>query len=90
MTDTEFQKPFDGAISDYYRNDAPKPVRKAIDKAHKDDILDPSYPHTAEMETDAYRDQIYDLQIALMRMQLWAQKSGARVAVVFEGRDAAG
>jgi polyphosphate kinase 2 (PPK2 family) len=30
------------------------------------------------------------LQIELVKMQSWVKKSGARVAVVFEGRDAAG
>jgi hypothetical protein len=31
--------PFDGAISRYFREGAPKEVRKAIEKAGKDDIL---------------------------------------------------
>jgi polyphosphate kinase 2 len=30
------------------------------------------------------------LQIELVKMQAWAKRSGARVAIVFEGRDAAG
>ena len=42
------------------------------------------------MDEDDYEDQIADLQIELMRMQTWVQDTGARVAVVFEGRDAAG
>ena len=31
--------PFDGAISRYFREGAPKAVRKAIEAADKDDIL---------------------------------------------------
>ena len=34
--------------------------------------------------------QMADLQIELVRLQRWVQDSGARVAIVFEGRDAAG
>ncbi len=36
--------PFDGAISRYFREGAPAAVRKAIEKAGKDDILTASYP----------------------------------------------
>ncbi len=90
MTEPGFDKPFDGAISAFYKDDAPKAIRKAIKEGDKDDILEPDYPYRTEMDRDGYEDQMRDLQIALMRMQLWVQQSGARVAVVFEGRDAAG
>ena len=41
--------PFDGAISRYFREGAPKAVRTAIEKADKDDILNPDYPYREEM-----------------------------------------
>jgi len=88
--DDAFTKPFDAAISRYFEKDAPKSVRKAIEKAEKNQILDKDYPYPDEMETDGYETQMKVLQIALMRTQIWAQETGARVAVVFEGRDAAG
>ena len=86
----KFDKPFDGAISRFLKDDAPKSVRKAIETGDKDDILSDSYPHDREMERDAYEDEMADLQVELVKMQTWAKATGARVAVVFEGRDAAG
>mgnify|MGYP003351183539 CR=1 FL=1 len=37
-----------------------------------------------------YEDELYRLQTELVQMQEWVRATGARVAVVFEGRDAAG
>lgn len=39
---------------------------------------------------DLYEDELKKLQAKLVDMQAWVQKSGARVVVIFEGRDAAG
>lgn len=82
--------PFDGAISKFYKTDAPKHIRDAIADADKDDILDASYPYTEGMSRKAYEKQMATLQIELVKMQAWAKSTGARVAMVFEGRDAAG
>ena len=38
----------------------------------------------------AYENELYRLQAELVKMQNWARASGARIVVVFEGRDAAG
>src|SRR6267154_4515395 len=38
----------------------------------------------------AYEKDLYRLQAELVKMQNWARASGARIVVVFEGRDAAG
>ena len=38
----------------------------------------------------AYEDELYRLQAELVKMQNWARASGARIVVIFEGRDAAG
>ncbi|MHA3913628.1 polyphosphate kinase 2 [Halovulum sp. GXIMD14793] len=86
----EFPKPFDGAISRFFEESAPKTIRRAIEKADKNDILDPGYPYREEMATKDYEKQMAALQIELVRAQSWARATGARVAVVFEGRDAAG
>src|ERR1700728_109890 len=37
-----------------------------------------------------YTAELYRLQAELVKMQNWARASGARIVVVFEGRDAAG
>ena len=82
--------PFDGAISDYYRNDAPDAVRHAIKDAKKDRILNPLYPYPERMDKGDFEDQLADLQIELVKLQAWAKDSQARIAIVFEGRDASG
>lgn len=82
--------PFDGAISKFFEDDAPKSVRTAIEDAGKDDILDDSYPYDEEMKGKTYDKEMEDLQIELVKMQSWVKSTGKRVVVVFEGRDAAG
>ena len=37
-----------------------------------------------------YEDELFRLQAELVEMQEWVKKTGARVVVIFEGRDAAG
>ena len=82
--------PFDGAISAYYKNEAPDPIRKAIKRAEKDDILGESYPHSERMSGKRYDKEMARLQIELVKLQAWARETGTRIAMVFEGRDAAG
>jgi polyphosphate kinase 2 len=82
--------PFDGAISDFFENHAPVPLREAIRAAGKDDLINPAYPYTTEMSGKAYDREMAALQIELVKMQAWARSTGARIAIVFEGRDAAG
>ncbi|MEL7212052.1 MAG: polyphosphate kinase 2 [Pseudomonadota bacterium] len=84
------QLPFDGAISSFYRDDAPDDVREAIEDRKKDTILNPDYPYENRMDKDAYEDHLDALQIELVKLQSWARDTGARIAIVFEGRDAAG
>jgi polyphosphate kinase 2 len=82
--------PFDGAISAYFNDSAPDAIRNAIKRAEKDDILDPGYPYSERMRRKPYDKDMARLQIELVKMQSWAKASGARIAVLFEGRDAAG
>lgn len=83
-------KPFDGAISTFFETKAPRDIRKAIEKAGKDDILDTSYPYDAELKRKSYESDMEALQIELVKMQSWAKATGQRIAIIFEGRDAAG
>ncbi|WP_323782001.1 polyphosphate kinase 2 [Thalassovita sp.] len=82
--------PFDGAITKFFENDAPKHIREAIRRADKDDILNPKYPHSERMGRKHYEKDLLALQIELAKMQGWVRDTGARVAILFEGRDAAG
>lgn len=82
--------PFDGAISAFYENDAPKSVRKAIQSGDKNDILSGTYPYEERLPRKIYEENLEALQIELVKMQAWIKESGKRVAIVFEGRDGAG
>jgi polyphosphate kinase 2 len=82
--------PFDGAISRYIKEDAPKEVRKAIEKANGNDILTKSYPYSEQMKGKDYDAKMESLQIELSKMQADIRATGKRLIVLFEGRDAAG
>lgn len=84
------EKPLDGGISAFYRDEAPRDVVKAIKSAKKGEILEPTYPYKKRWSSGAYDEALSDLQIQLVQMQSWVKETGQRVAVVFEGRDAAG
>ena len=82
--------PYDGAITRFHEEEAPKAVRNAIRRADKDDIITASYPYSEEMKKKTYEAELAALQIELCKLQAWVQDTGARVMVLFEGRDAAG
>lgn len=82
--------PFDGAISAYFNHEAPDHVRTVIKRADKNHILSPDYPYSERMPRKAYAQDLLKLQIELTKLQAWARETGARIACVFEGRDAAG
>ncbi len=82
--------PFDGAISRYFREGAPQPLRKAMQEAGKDDILNKHYPYAEEMKGKVYAADMAALQIELAKLQADVKATGKRVVVLFEGRDAAG
>lgn len=48
------------------------------------------YPYKNLMSRKNYERQKYHLQVELLKMQSWIKKSGQRVVILFEGRDAAG
>ncbi len=82
--------PFDGAISAFYKTDAPKAVRSAVKSAKKGNILTESYPHKSRMGRKSYEREMALLQIELVKLQSWVRETNTRIAMVFEGRDAAG
>ncbi|WP_170329912.1 polyphosphate kinase 2 [Ruegeria arenilitoris] len=79
-----------GSIEKYFKKDAPKEVRSAIEKSGKGDILNPSYPYDERMKRKDYDKEMENLQIELVKMQSWVKETDQRVALIFEGRDAAG
>jgi len=82
--------PFDGAISAFFENDAPDEIVNAVKRAEKGDIINPDHPYSERMPRKAYQKDLDALQIELVTMKAWARDTGLRVAIVFEGRDAAG
>ena len=48
------------------------------------------YPYDHRMLRDEYETEKRRLQIELLKLQNWSKDSGARLLVLFEGRDAAG
>lgn len=82
--------PFDGAISRFFREEAPEEIRRTIETAGKRDILDPTYPYRKVMPRKDYEAQMEGLQRELVKMLADVRATGRRVMVLFEGRDAAG
>ncbi len=48
------------------------------------------YPYPKKMSRRAYENQKAKLQAELLKVQLWAQETGQKFVMLFEGRDAAG
>ena len=48
------------------------------------------YPYEKKLADDEYEETLEQLQIELVKVQFWQQKTGKRIMAVFEGRDAAG
>ncbi len=53
-------------------------------------ILDGEGSYPKKLRSGAYDEQLRALQIELLHLQEWVKETGARVCVLFEGRDAAG
>lgn len=82
--------PFVADIMAYLKKGAPAEIRKAIEKAGKDDILDAGFPYPEEMKGKDYDTQMEQLQLQLVRMMHDVIETKKRLVVLFEGRDAAG
>ncbi|MGZ3420792.1 MAG: polyphosphate kinase 2 [Polyangiales bacterium] len=64
------------------------------------DLIDPGgnpietwredYPYDTRMDRDLYEQDKYRLQVELLKFQYWAQDTGTKHVILFEGRDAAG
>ena len=55
----------------------------------KDDSAQAGTPEQ-KMKNKDYEPELFKLQIELVKLQEWVKKTGARIVIVFEGRDAAG
>lgn len=48
------------------------------------------YPYKTKLSRKSYERRKRELQIELLKMQLWVKETGQKVLIIFEGRDAAG
>ena len=76
--------------------DKPKDKKKA-DATDKADVLDGASPTPGDkhaghkkLDRETYEAELEKLQVELVKLQEWIKHAGLRVAVIFEGRDAAG
>ncbi len=49
-----------------------------------------AYPYRNLLSRRSYEREKYRLQVELLKLQAWVKETGARVVILFEGRDAAG
>lgn len=64
-------------------------------EADADNALNPgwrqgAYPYKNLLSRKRYEKEKYRLQTELLKLQAWVKETGARVVILFEGRDAAG
>ena len=90
MPNSPSDLPFDGAISRYFETEAPASLRTQIETAGNGRILDAAYPYDTAWSNKEYKKVLKDLQVELVKMLASIKESGARIAIIFEGRDAAG
>ncbi|MGA8874770.1 MAG: polyphosphate kinase 2 [Candidatus Korobacteraceae bacterium] len=61
--------------------------QSAANGKHKQD---PESTGDAKLAKKEYEAELFNLQVELVKLQDWVKHSGARIVIIFEGRDAAG
>jgi polyphosphate kinase 2 len=77
------------SFDDYYKS-----IEVRIDQIHnmgkKEDYFDEFEGEGSLLARRQYESEKYQLQVELLKLQDWVKKNNKKVAIVFEGRDAAG
>ena len=60
------------------------------DNSTLDEVLAKPDHANGKMKRKAYEKELHKLQVELCRLQEWVKETGARIIILFEGRDAAG
>ena len=55
-----------------------------------EDFTSGGYPYKNRYPLGLYEKELYDLQVELLKLQEWVKRTGQKIVVIFEGRDAAG
>jgi polyphosphate kinase len=58
--------------------------------AKKSAIEVPADPASRKLDKKEYERELFKLQVELVKLQGWVKETGARIVILFEGRDAAG
>jgi len=74
-------------LQDEINGSSPK---KYLDEELLPNWREAEYPYKNLMSRKNYERIKYELQVELLKLQNWVKKSGNRVVILFEGRDAAG
>ncbi|MDI9918933.1 polyphosphate kinase 2 [Rhodococcus sp. IEGM 1379] len=104
MTDIAERRPFLSAFADLATavdltdttgftvddSDDDDPVLLTAPEGFEVDTWREGYPYDSRMPREEYEQVKRLLQIELLKLQNWSKETGARHAIVFEGRDAAG
>jgi polyphosphate kinase len=69
---------------------AATPAESDADTALAPGWREGKYPYKNLLSRRRYEQQKYRLQVELLKLQAWVKDTGARVVILFEGRDAAG
>ncbi|MFC3117809.1 polyphosphate kinase 2 [Jhaorihella thermophila] len=67
-------------------DEEPKPSKEFVREAFENGV----YPYKKKMGRREYEAEKAKLQAELLKVQLWAQETGQKFVLLFEGRDAAG
>jgi polyphosphate kinase 2 len=68
-----------------------KDARKKAKGGHSDSVIaETDEPQSKWLQENFYEAELARLQFELVKMQYWIRKTGSRVVLIFEGRDAAG
>jgi polyphosphate kinase 2 len=67
-----------------HEDDREVPAPTAVDADTSD------FTPAGKLRRKAYEHVLFDLHVELVKLQQWVQRTGAKVCVVFEGRDGAG
>src|SRR4051812_6986377 len=67
-------------------------MHMAKEKRDKQDKVaeDALPPQDDRLKTGPYEEELYRLHVELVKLQEWVQQTGAKICIVFEGRDGAG
>lgn len=77
------------AFDDYYVSISVR-INQIYQSGKKEDHFDEFEGEGSILGKRQYESEKYQLQVELLKLQEWVQQNGKKVAIVFEGRDAAG